>query len=275
MPSKTGTGRTPLATLPLLTSALIIAGCGGNGDGHPTASIKSVQTTTTPSIASGLPASRVGKRPPAKHRAAQPGPAAGGGLAQALQRASARVPQGQRSQAVRGVARMVLAQYGFAAAQVTVRGNAQDVLITLSSRQACTALDTTQANIANLLRKAIPWLRSAELQAQTGEPLVTYVRTHCQGPTLPTGRGPVVLTQRGTNAQTSASFTIRSGRWSIEYFNGGDELQIYVTGGGRTPATLNAYRRMSGRYAPLNGPGTYKLRITGTGEWLVRARDGV
>jgi hypothetical protein len=170
---------------------------------------------------------------------------------------------------------MVLSQYGFAAPQITVGGAAQDVLVTLSTTQACTAMPTTQANIVNLLRKAIPWLRSAAVQARTGESLVSYVSAHCRTPTLPAGHGPVVLDLQGTTPQTTRTFTIHSSHWSIEYFNGGDQLQMYVSGAGRTPASLNAYRRKPGRYAPLNGPGTYTIRIIATGEWVVRVRDGV
>jgi hypothetical protein len=193
-----------------------------------------------------------------------------------LERAAARLPKGEVAQAVSQVTRAVLARYGFVAPQVTVRPAADGVQARLGTDQACTATAGTEAKLTSVLRKGVPWLRSVQIVVgATNQSLSRYVRGHCRPVSLPTGSGTAVLTKQGSAWETTETFTVHSSRWSVDFINEGSMLDVVVVKGGvSTGSRFRAVGRGAGKRV-LAGAGRISLRVAGTGDWVVRVRDGV
>ncbi len=259
-----------------LAVGLPVAGCGDDSAG-PTASIESVPTA--PKTTAGRPAPQGKRSTPRDPRAAAPGrrrSGARGSTNQLFARALTRLPRSKRAGVTRGMARATLLRFGFADPRVTVTSSGSTVAATIGKRDACTATRETSSRLAETLRQQIPWLRSVEIVVSpSGSPLSEYVRRHCKPAALPRGNGRVVLTATGASLKTTRSFTVRSRRWSVEYFNGGRHLIGFVLkGAGQSGDSFRTTKRGPGRHV-FTGAGTFKLQIAGVGEWTVRVRDGV
>lgn len=246
------------------------AGCGGDDDAETQReAIKSVPTTGHAPRERGTGATRRGTR------GAEPGrPSAGRSGESRTGRASKRRPKNGRDAAVAAVARLVFERYGFRAPQVTVTGSGTAARAAITRGEACKAWPRTGARLTTLLLQAVPWLRSARVVVGPAGPLLSaYVQEHCRPVELPRTAGTVLL-QRGTGLATTASFTVRSSRWSADFMNGGKLLQVSVMRGGVPHGTpVRMVGRGTGRHT-FAGNGRASLRIIGTGEWVVRVRDG-
>lgn len=267
--------------------ALAAAGCGDSNQ-RPVASIKSVPTTPgtgSPAVkGSGKTERGAGQAKPGSSRGgssqlpalpAQPGAGGSSQLQRAVSRAIQRLPRGKRDSYVTATALAVFAGFGFDGMQVVLSGGGTDVRGVMDRGQACSARAETEDNVTSTVRNAIPWLASMQVVVQPGgERLSRYVRAHCRPPALPGGAGEVVFSGQGVGLGKTRQFTVRSSRWTVEYLNGGRSLHMLVLGDrSSSSAPLDAAGRGPGRRT-FSGPGTFSLQIAGTGEWLVRVRDG-
>jgi hypothetical protein len=257
------------------TAAIVVmsaAGCGGGDDADTRReAIKTVSTTADAPRESGASATGTRRAEPGRASARESDLSGRSGTA----RVGARPPKNGRDAAVAAVARVVFERYGFSAPGVTVTASGTGVRAAITAREACTAGPSTEARLTALLLKAVPWLRTARVVVPpSSSPLSAYVQGHCHAAELPRATGTVLLQQRGTGLATTASFTVRSSRWSVDFVNGGKILQVSVMRGGAPDGTpLRAVGRGSGRHT-FAGAGKARLRIVGTGEWVVRVRDG-
>jgi hypothetical protein len=259
-----------------------VSGCGGGDEGKPVATIQSVPTTQhkAPSE-TGSRAGQTEKRKPRKSRdatASLPGNISplteNPSFQRALRKAARNAPASKRVKLVKILTRALLMRFGFTPA-VTVGANGNTVRAALSAREACTATTGTEGRLVSSIREALPWLQSATIVVgQTGQRLSHYVRARCRPVVLPGGPGPVRVTKSGTHFGTTASFTVRSDRWTVEYINGGQYLQVIVLkSGAPSDAGVQVTRRGPGRQV-LSGSGRVSLQVFGSGEWVVRVRDG-
>jgi hypothetical protein len=165
--------------------------------------------------------------------------------------------------------------FGFAPPKVSLASSGTSVRAIMGQNQVCTAMAGTEANLNTMVRKAIPWLSSAQIVVDpAGERLSAYVRRHCRPMELAGGQGQVVLSEQGIGVHQTKSFTVRARRWTVEYISGGRTLEILVMRNG-FPAggTAHAVGRGPGRQT-ISGAGTFTLQMATPGEWAVRVRDG-
>jgi hypothetical protein len=185
------------------------------------------------------------------------------------------LPEGKRARLVRIVTRAVVARFGFNPRAITPTSGGLGVRIALRSGEACTSTSSTEPQLAALVHKAVPWLRRVQIVVgPSGRRLTDYAGARCRPATLPSGRGSVLLTQRGSALGSTTGFTTGSAQWSIEYLNESRLLQILVLrNGAPTGRPLIAQRRGPGRFV-VRGAGRYSLQISSIGAWTVRVRDG-
>jgi hypothetical protein len=261
-----------IAGAALASFVVLLGGCGE--DGHrPTASIRSVPTVVRGvSATPGGPSARNRARAPARpKRQTQVGGTSA--RERAIAGVLARLPQSKRVGIVATVARMTFSRFGFTSPQLTVAPSGYGLRASLSAREACTATESTEHNLVSVLRQGIFWLSAVQV-AVGPTPLSRYVRSHCRPVGPPEGSGPVVLTESGTSPATTGSFTVTGRRWAIEYFNGGSHLQVLVMKRGLPSGDpVLAAGRGPGRHM-VTGAGKFTLQIAGSGEWIVRVRDG-
>ena len=107
----------------------------------------------------------------------------------------------------------------------------------------------------------------APARPRTDPPLPTKPR-----PRSPSGRA--VYSRSGDGPFTTPTFTITAERWTVTYRNDGDFFQALILEGGKPrPFVLTSARRGS-RTETLEGPGRFRLRITGADQWSLSVRDG-
>jgi hypothetical protein len=258
-----------------LLAVAVASGCGGDDENKSTATIKSVPTTQQKAPTDKDARSSRTKKPTVrKQPAAEPSFENQTPLQRALREAGRKAPPSKRVGIVRTVTRMVLSRFGFSPT-VTVASSGTAVRAALSRQEACTATSRTEGRLVSALRDGLPWLDSARIVVdRTGQPLSQYVRAHCRPVTLPKGNGPVRLLKSGTYLAKTGSFTIHSDRWTVEYINGGSYLQVVVLKSGvPSSAGVQVTKRGPGRRV-FRGAGKVALQIAGSGEWIVRVRDG-
>lgn len=275
-----GTGTRPLTAVSVvlaLSGATLVTACGGGDDGGPTASIESVPTTP---VGANVPKDGVDRAASSgKRSGSKPDLPAGVRLKpgsareRAITKAVARLPESRRAKAVRQVARAVFGRYGFESVKIKVLARGNALRASLGSREGCLALPGTERNLINMLHDGVPWLRAVQVLVGS-QSLSQYVRSSCSQVSLPGGSGRVLLTQQGTILKETKRFTVDSDRWTVEYINGGGLLQVFVMKDGTpTGGSFRVAKRGPGRKV-LKGAGKYSLQVAGSGEWIVRVRDG-
>jgi hypothetical protein len=185
-----------------------------------------------------------------------------------------RLPASKRVRTIDAAASLVLKLYGFEGADVTVTPTGDAVRAVVPAGGACTSTASTEGRIAAQIRRAVPIVQSVQITVGgTGASLSQYVHRSCQSGGLPLGSGPVVLTQQGSRFATTRSFTVHSRRWTIDYVNGGDFLQVLpMRGDLPTIGAFTVTKRTAGKRV-LTGAGTFRLRVGGSGDWTIRVRD--
>jgi hypothetical protein len=256
--------------------AAILAGggCGGD-DGDPTASVRSVSSTPgeLPRTVGGDGKARTrgeAGKPTPRGRAAVKKQ-----LAKRFEQVAKRLPPRRRVRLATQVTEAVMNRYGFRSARASATGGGWGVRVTIPAGEACTAQARDERVLVDAVRDGVPWLRSVQVVAgEGGQPLSSYVRRSCRPLTLPGGRGPVVLTQRGSSLQRTKLFTIRSRRWTIEYVNLSGFLRVHLgKDGAPTGTQFYTAKRGVGRWV-ASGPGRFGLNVTSLGPWTIRVRDG-
>ena len=190
-----------------------------------------------------------------------------------------RTPVAERMRLVKGAARAAVTLAGLDLVGVRVADDeARAVKVLVGRDRACGANAADTAAIAKQIRDTVPTVRSVTVQvAGTGKSLAAY-GSGC-GQSMPDGPGRVVLSESGPEGETTTAwFTVRGGRWAIEYDNAGSYLQI--TPAGRTDADSAklqggptvAQKRGVGRHV-YSGAGTYRLQIFASGRWTLRVKD--
>lgn len=200
-------------------------------------------------------------------------------------------------QAVRTLASTALTLLGFDKATLNVSRGGRQVIVLIHPSQACTARRSDERLIVRRIRLATRFAVRRVRVLVGNSRLGAYLRRHCTGRSPGTGelvdegkpgtgkrrtggRGTGKTVYSGTNAGTgkgiiySPEFEISAKRWTIEYENFGSDFKIVVfednaMGG----LVVNEGERTAGR-TRVNGPGTFRLMIGGTGIWTVRVRDG-
>ncbi len=164
---------------------------------------------------------------------------------------------------------------GFRQARIDVGAGGRTVTIAIPAGAACTAEPRDEARIVRQLRQAVPFLSRVSVRASGSDrALSSYVSARCPRSRLPAGPGRVVYRRTGRGFLTTRSFTVHSRRWSVEFENGGAFFALFVLRNRKVqPKTITARRRTAASKT-FTGPGTFRLRISGSGHWTVRVRDG-
>jgi hypothetical protein len=125
------------------------------------------------------------------------------------------------------------------------------------------------------LKQVAPFLSTVTVGvADSGQSLSHYITARCASSRLPSGPGRVAYTRTGRGAVTIGAFTVHARRWTIDFENDGAFFAAFVLRNGRPlPEVITATRRSVGSKI-FNGPGSFRLRISGSGRWIVRVRDG-
>lgn len=275
----------------ILSVTLLIAACGAsgqtkrNGTAKTNVAAANAQTYGAQGGGNGTdPTGRPGHRhkTSSSHKSGAHTAATGGhtalptSLEQAVRDSLLRLPPAKRAQVVGQAVGGALAVYGLRASSVSVTNNATSVVAAISPSTACTATGNVGA-IESRILKAAPIVTSLQLTvAGTGESLSQYTDTGCPHLSLPSGPGAVVLTQSGTGVVMSATFTVRSPRWTIAYVNQGGLLIVFPMKGSEPTngGALVVKSRGAGQQVE-RGAGTFRLRIgNGTSAWSIQVRDG-
>jgi hypothetical protein len=170
----------------------------------------------------------------------------------------------------------VLTTAGFSQAELAVGAGGRTIAIAIATDSACTATAGDEARIVRQIEQVAPFLNAVTVRiAGSGQSLSSYVSAHCSGSRLPAGPGRVVYRRTDKGFVTTSSFTVRSQRWSVDFENDGSFFAAFVLRytGKPLPRTITSTRRASGSRT-FAGPGTFRLRISGSGRWTVRVRDG-
>jgi len=258
-----------------LVALLLAAGCGG-GEESPRASL----TGPEPKLEQVTPKGTPEARPPAereprrerkprrraasKPRASKPGASKPG----------ADLPGAQRRTLVDRIAPAVVMGLGFGEPKLTTDGS--NVTVAVARAKACALGAKGPATLAERLRGALPFARSLRVVVQEdGKSLAAYAATACEPPKPPAAPGRLVFEQDGGpgNAETK-TFTIGGKKWTVTYANNGEFFQAFAVKDGKVQSpAISATKRGKGSQT-FKGPGTFTLRITGSGDWSVQVRDG-
>ena len=278
----------------VLSMGMLAGGCGGSGSSQPDKPAGSSQPDKLAAASkSHKPSgSAAARRPAPKHadrkrraRRERARKAAAQHRREAASRrrkrprsfadAAAAVPESQRARVAKKTAALTFKILGFHPAQLTVTPTGDAVRATVTASDACSNDPGSEGTITTRIRQALPFVRSVRITVvPSGQPLAQYVRAGCRQLGLPGGRGPVVLTLRGSNFADTKPFTVHSRRWTVEYVNSGSFLQVFPLKGDEPgPGAFTVSKRKAGRQV-MTGAGTYRLRIGAMGGWVVRVRDG-
>lgn len=242
----------------------VVSGCGGDsGNAGKSNGVPAASHTATQ-------ASRVGSNGHQKESAGRREPG------RASRKPPQGLPAGDRRSIARAEAAIVLRGFGFSAPTLRVSPDGSQIQASVRAADACSAASGTEGSVAARIRLFASFVRSVRITvAPTGTSLAQYVSRNCGGADLPNGHGPILLTQRGSNFGTTKSFTVRSSRWTVEYVNQGKFLLVIPLKGATAAngGTFKVSKPGSGRHL-MTGAGTLRLRIGGTGAWVVRVRDG-
>jgi hypothetical protein len=237
-----------------------LAGCGsGGGNTHSAA-----RTQLTSPAADGQ-----GGASTSRNRA---GARAGHGSAQVRGRG---LSPAQRIALARGAARSVLMQVGFSEAAIDVGGEGRTVAIAIPAGSACTASPGDETRIVHQLEQVAPFLSRVTVGvAGSGQSLSSYATARCPSSALPSAPGRVAYHQTGRGFATTGSFAVHSPRWTIDFENDGAFFAVFVLRSGKPlPRVITETQRSAGSKT-FSGPGSFRLRISGSGRWTIRVRDG-
>jgi hypothetical protein len=237
---------------------VVLAGC-GSGVGSTRSA---THTQSTSSTASGSHArNRSGAT--ARHRRAQ---------AHARGR---KLSPAQRIALARAAALGALTLAGFPPTGIDVGANGSTVAIAIPAGSACTAQPGDEARIVHQIEQGAPFLSEVTVGVTgSGRSLSSYISARCPSSGLPSGRGRVVYRQTGRGFLTTSLFTVHARRWSIDFENDGTFFAAFVQRNGKfQPQAIVARQRAVGSKT-FAGAGSFRLRISGSGRWTVRVRDG-
>ena len=262
--------RAPVAAL----VALVMAGCGGGGDeGSGQVSLTGAEPKLEQVAPEGAgtgarPAAEEEKRParkerPRKQRAAKPKDAAPG----------SELPAAKRAVLVQRIAPAVVTGLGFGNAKITTDGS--DVTIAVARGKACALGPKGPATLRERLANSLPFARSITLVVEGGGALAAYAASNCEPPAPPAARGKLVLEQQGgPGTVNTKSFKVTSKKWTVAYANAGEFLQVFAVKGDEVQSPAVSATKSGKGKQTFKGPGTFTLRITGSGDWGVEVRDG-
>jgi hypothetical protein len=174
----------------------------------------------------------------------------------------------------RVAARSTLLSGAFPDARIVVGADGRTVAIAIPRDLACTARPGEESRIVRRLKLAAPFLASVTVGvADSGKSLAGYVSARCAKSNLPYRPGPVVYQKTGMAGTTTASFKVRSPHWTVDFENDGAFFAAFVLRNDKPlPHPITASKRTVGSKS-FTGPGTFRLRITGSGRWTVRVRE--
>lgn len=162
---------------------------------------------------------------------------------------------------------------GLKGARATLSADRRTLTVVVPEASVCEADSTDEAFLARAVKDVLPFVRTIIARVTGGEGLSAYAAAHCSAPTPPSGSGEVVFEKTGQGQLETGPIRIRSKRWAIEWAHKGGTFVVFVMKGGEMDPRAIGSQRDSGRKR-YKGPGTFKLNITGDGEWTVRVRDG-
>jgi hypothetical protein len=261
----------------VLVSALLFAACGGDDEGTASRPHRNGIAADAGTRAGGSPKPGTdrkreddGRGRGARHDGAPAIKRPPKSRREALRRLPARL----RAKIVRHYTRVVLDAFDLRSSTISVSFGGVEVDVTLSRRTACRARPDEAERILRALRRVVPYPRSVTIAVTgTNEPFATYL-SRCAAEAPPGGRGRIVFRKSGSRLHQSHPFRIASKRWSIEYSTTGTFFQVYVLKGKRAQRDpISSRRAGSGRKTFSNGPGKFKLYISGSRDWTVRVRE--
>ena len=184
--------------------------------------------------------------------------------------AVARLPESKRIKLVARAAKLVVKAYDFEGARTSVTGGGRSVSIALPPGQACKARPDEAERILARLKEYTTYARTVTITVG-GQPLRPYLAANCKRASLPGRGGRTVFTKSGSGQYQGKSFKIRSKSWAIDYVNTGGFFQVFVFGKNSAPISTTKPGAGTQRY---EGPGTFRITVSGIRDWTVRVRDG-
>jgi hypothetical protein len=177
----------------------------------------------------------------------------------------------ERTKSVRLVVESVAGFNDLVNPRITVSADGHRVGIAVAPKVACAAKPDAASRTATQLKEQLKIVRVVTVTV--GRRTFAAHRAGCRTPILPGGSGRVVYSQDGTGIIESRPFKVTAKRWTLAY-RGDRYLSIFVFKNGKAETqVIRATDGASGKRT-YGGPGTIKLRITGSGPWAVTVRDG-
>lgn len=180
--------------------------------------------------------------------------------------------RGRERLAEAGVRRVLLGlDFRGARVRASARGTVAEVVLLAS--QGCRAHRDEGHRILAAARDMVPYLRTVTVTVGD-DAIATYQARECKPIELPPGAGQEVLTQNGSGADQTKEFTIRSDRWTVEWVNRGTFFQVWALKGDEAEEGPIVANTPGSGSRSFRGPGTFRLAVSGSGDWTVQVREG-
>jgi len=263
-----------------------LIGCGGGSDSDDSARVGSSAERSTPST---LPAQgKKDRKPPADTKRQADGKPRKERSAtdetrelkkkkfRSIEEAVKHLSPPQRIRVIRAALAPILKNVGIAGATVTLSDDRRTLTISVPQSRACRATTSDEGRTVNSVREVLPFVHVVLLLVNGGERLSTYVASRCDRASLPRGRGGVIFEKSGFGIEETKPIQVRSSRWTLEYAQHSAYFSVFVVKGKRG----NSYeseavvsQKPGSGSKTYRGPGVFRLKVSGQGDWTVRVRE--
>jgi hypothetical protein len=241
-------------------AALLATGCGGDGEPASTGEA-ATETTAVESVPQTAPDTTAAAEAEAARKAER---------AKARRRLAAQ----RKADAKRAVKAVALA-LDVEVLSVATDRPATTVTITLAHQHACRTDDAKAATFKRSVKTAAPHLKKVQLRGEESkkDTLARYRKRNCRLRTAP--KAPVVLDSSGTGDEfLQGPFRMTASPWTIEYGSDAKRFRLEVIDqNDRTVVSVGKPGSGLGQQL-VNTTGSFAIRITSSGKWTVRLRNG-
>lgn len=262
-------------------TAFVLPSCGGNGSGDegqpkPQAS-SSPESNRPPPVARGTQGDRRPRRARGEER---PSPKRAGkrrvhaGKPRTRQEALRRLSPELRPRAIAALAPGVVVKLGYTGAHVTSDAHGRLIRVAVPRSQACAGGPRGEARMVRGLKRTLPFVREVTVTIEgSAFSLSGYAAGNCKPLRVPSSRGRVVFEQNGAGFLDTKPFKIRTRRWTLEFANYGNFIQIFILRGKKLLPMVARRAKPGGSRKTVRGRGTFSLKIGAAGSWTVRVRE--
>lgn len=254
------------ALLSAIAAAALLpaAGCGGDDEPVVTAPVETAPETVVDTAPESVPTH------PAFDEEADERPDA------EAEREARREARARRAATARRAARAMAIAMDLETAAIKTETGGTVLTVVLEHQNACRMDEEDMRAFRRGVRAAAPRAERIRLRGQ-GEtakqrPLDAYQEQSCVLRSRPAAK--IVLDQSGRGDRLIRGIRMSARRWQIEYTTSADRFRLSVIDD-RDRTVLTARKPRSGLgERVVSGSGRYAIRISSTGKWTLRLRDG-